>query len=396
MKKFVTLLTTGLLTVMLSTTVCAETAPDVWNTGSREAKTTYRVSIETNGKAADGVTEIKFDKAALSCEENDIVVSDTVDMYSVNVEDGCVKVSYLAAEAIKEGTIFTVTFDVNKAYAEEDVTAIVSSVAHDEAGDALATGTIEEEEETEDTEDTEAAEETEDTEEAENTEDSEKPENDDKKDDTIHISGQVSVDNGWQKAIASLAHITENGTLEIIMNNGTVVPKEFLDALKGLNVNVVFILNNGIKWTINGTTITGETTGIDFGVTLDSDNIPAEVVSSLVNGRTYTEISLAHSGEFGCQAVMTISQGNDNAGKYANLYYYNPATGKMEAVTSAQILADGSAALTFTHASDYVIVVDTSAVKSAATGDNNFAAAGILILFAGLIVVAFAVKKKKA
>ncbi|MBO5386987.1 MAG: hypothetical protein J6A59_02435, partial [Lachnospiraceae bacterium] len=46
------------------------------------------------------------------------------------------------------------------------------------------------------------------------------------------------------------------------------------------------------------------------------------------------------------------------AGYYANLFYYNPQAKALEYICSDVIAADGTAKLAFTHASDYIIVID--------------------------------------
>ena len=62
-----------------------------------------------------------------------------------------------------------------------------------------------------------------------------------------------------------------------------------------------------------------------------------------------------------------------NAGLYASLYYYNEQTGQMEFICEEQIGEDGSVALTFTHASEYILVVDAKTVEqeSADTETGN-------------------------
>ncbi len=210
MKKFVTFLTTGLLTVALSTTVFADTNSDVWYTGSRENDTTYNVSIETSGKTADGYIEIEFDKDVLSCEANDVVFVDAVDMESVNVEDGCVRISYLSEKAMPEGSIFTVSFEVDEAYADKEVSVTVSSVTHNEAGDVVTSGNVAQTEaETEETEETET-EETEETE-TEETETEDKDDKDDK-DDKQDNSGNTN--NSEQKDETSTVQTAEVKSVE--------------------------------------------------------------------------------------------------------------------------------------------------------------------------------------
>ncbi|MGN0328127.1 MAG: LPXTG cell wall anchor domain-containing protein [Lachnospira sp.] len=47
-----------------------------------------------------------------------------------------------------------------------------------------------------------------------------------------------------------------------------------------------------------------------------------------------------------------------NAGLYANLFYFNEKIGELEFICADEIATDGTAELIFTHASEYVIVVD--------------------------------------
>ena len=141
MKKFVTLLSTGLLVLMLSTTtVLAAGNPDVYYTEKRSTDETYKVSVMTNGKTTDGVIEITYNADELVCEEADVVVSTKVDLYSVNVEDGTVKISYIAEKAIPAGNLVTVSFDVTEQYLEQEVTAEVSGVSYDAKGKELSIG----------------------------------------------------------------------------------------------------------------------------------------------------------------------------------------------------------------------------------------------------------------
>ena len=47
-----------------------------------------------------------------------------------------------------------------------------------------------------------------------------------------------------------------------------------------------------------------------------------------------------------------------STGLYANMFYFNEKTGELEFICADEIAEDGTAELTFTHASDYAIVID--------------------------------------
>lgn len=201
--------------------------------------------------------------------------------------------------------------------------------------------------------------------------------NDDNKEDETpsvdvpYLGGDSSV-NGWEKLQEKLKWSKEKETIRIEMNGAVTVPKDVFDAIRGKNVTVVFDMGNGISWTVNGTTVTeadidsrnmqvivGEGAGL---------TIPDAVLDDTVGKADAIKVTLVYSGEFGFTATLTINVGKTNAGKYANLYYYNPKTNALEYMCAGKIDADGNTALNFTHASDYVIIMDE---KDMGTNDGN-------------------------
>ena len=82
-------------------------------------------------------------------------------------------------------------------------------------------------------------------------------------------------------------------------------------------------------------------------------------------------ISLSYDGEFGFEAVLSVNLEKENAGLYANLFYYNPQTNEMEFICSDVIAEDGTAELIFTHASEYTIVIDKVAMDAPASSEEG-------------------------
>ena len=70
------------------------------------------------------------------------------------------------------------------------------------------------------------------------------------------------------------------------------------------------------------------------------------------------QVTLAHDGEFGFAITLTAPLGSDNAGYWANLYYYHEDSETLTFQTSGRIEEDGSVSLRFNHASQYAIVID--------------------------------------
>ncbi len=177
---------------------------------------------------------------------------------------------------------------------------------------------------------------------------------------------------GWDAILDEVEDAlgSDENTVVVDMNGFTEVPGDFFESIKGKDVMVEFDLDNGIVWTVNGKDITGENLeDIDFAVTISTEEnpihtIPVAVINKVKGENSHMEISLAHDGEFGFKAVLTINLDAENAGLFANLYYYNPTKQELEFICADEIAADGSADLTFTHASDYTIVIDEVAADA--------------------------------
>lgn len=100
---------------------------------------------------------------------------------------------------------------------------------------------------------------------------------------------------------------------------------------------------------------------------------------------------------------MRLSVGKDYSGKIANLYYYNETTGKFEYYQAVQVKEDGTVDFKFSHASDYVIVLnDTdmsqttgSVIASPKTSDNTPIAAAVILLLFGCALMGTAYRKIK-
>lgn len=100
-------------------------------------------------------------------------------------------------------------------------------------------------------------------------------------------------------------------------------------------------------------------------------SIPVDVINKVSGERYSVNLSLAYDGEFGFTATLTVNMEPKNSGMYANLFYYNEQTGKLEFVSAGQIDSDGNVELAFTHASDYTIVVEANIMSDNSQANNN-------------------------
>lgn len=174
--------------------------------------------------------------------------------------------------------------------------------------------------------------------------------------------------NGWDAIKTEAENSGEGSTIIVDMNGATVVPGIVLDTLNGRDITVVFDMGGDISWSVNGKDIKSDkTSDIDFSVKANTENIPVDVINNITGERYSIQISLAHNGEFGFTAVLSINLGRDNAGQKATLYYYR--NGAFELICESEISADGTARLAFTHASDYLIVIGESKTDESDNSD---------------------------
>ena len=135
------------------------------------------------------------------------------------------------------------------------------------------------------------------------------------------------------------------------------------------SVDLVVELANGFTWTIDAGTV--DTSKVEAGLEainlwagIVENVVPEEVVSLVANEENEVlELSLKHNGEFGFTAALDVPVGKEFAGKNASLYYYNPETSALEAQELATVDENGLVRFTFTHASDYVVVIEKEAEK---------------------------------
>ena len=162
--------------------------------------------------------------------------------------------------------------------------------------------------------------------------------------------------SGWNAIAQEVKAADDGDIITVDMNGTTELPKKILEAIKGKDIDIVLDMGNGFVWTINGNDVK-KTQSVDMSVSKGA-KIPVRVLNKVTGENSYITISLKHNGSFGFKAVLTVELSKKNKGLYANLYYYNSKTKKTEFISSDKIGSDGKADLGFTHASDYVIVLD--------------------------------------
>lgn len=183
---------------------------------------------------------------------------------------------------------------------------------------------------------------------------------------------------GWDVIRAESPVCAKGGTIVVNMNGSSVVPGDIFDMIKGKDITMQFELDNGIIWQVNGMSVQKENiSDIDFHVALGeeaSDTIPVDLINALTGERFSMNLTLAYDGAFGFEAVMRLNVGEANKGLVANLFYYNVSTDALEFICADEIDETGQAELTFTHASDYIIILDTVSMEPVEEADETIVA----------------------
>ncbi len=201
------------------------------------------------------------------------------------------------------------------------------------------------------------------------------------------------------ETVAAIAQAKEGDKVKVEMNGATVVSKNILKEAKEKGVDVVLQMD-GYSWTIDAKDIKGmNLEDINLEVNLHADAIPSKQLSKLAGDNPVTQISLTHEGNFGFAATLSFNLGSEYKDKFGNLYWYD-STGKMIFIDSGLIDADGNVNLTFSHASDYAIVMkdtddaetiaaaDTSSDSAvASTNDTGYVASNHTVLWVVVIIV---------
>ncbi len=189
--------------------------------------------------------------------------------------------------------------------------------------------------------------------------------------------GAIEEPTGARLSEEEIARIKEEiekaesgASIQIDMKKATVVPKELLEKIKEKQVDLVLDMG-AYSWSISGKDVAAtELEDIDLEVTIGTDHVPSSLIDSIAEGKPATQISLTHNGAFGFRADLTLNLGSENSGSTANLYYYD-SSGKLIFRNAGQVGEDGATSLSFSHASDYVVVIDKNASSNAEPKDEE-------------------------
>lgn len=153
------------------------------------------------------------------------------------------------------------------------------------------------------------------------------------------------------------------------MDDAVILPKEILEAARESNTTLVVKLND-YQWTINGNEISdSELKDVNLKVAFNTNNIPSSLVNEVAKDKDSMQISLTYTGDFGFDAWLTVNVGEEHSGNKGSLYYYDG--NKLNYQSSNIVEKSGDITLKFSHASDYVIVIESDNITDNSSEDTE-------------------------
>ena len=146
--------------------------------------------------------------------------------------------------------------------------------------------------------------------------------------------------------------------VKITMKHSTMLNKDKLAIVSDTNRKLELVMADDVRWNIDLSGVEDiHNINVNMEVKMNQAEIPDEVISTLPQENPIILMSLSHEGPFEFEAKLSVPVNRLNVGKYANLFYYNPATSEMEFIAASLVADDGTAEFLMEHASDYAIVV---------------------------------------
>ena len=176
----------------------------------------------------------------------------------------------------------------------------------------------------------------------------------------VHQNGQSDAGNTVITAVTPKPQTApeEKSAITFEMKDNSTVYSETLEQIREQGRKVTLDMGNGASWNIDGAQMgDGPLQDVDFDVVIGKSNIPKAKRDALTEGENYIEFSLAHDGRFGFTAVLSISLESAEPGQYANLFYYDEATGEFQFMCASLVGSTKIARFEFVHASDYIIII---------------------------------------
>ena len=163
---------------------------------------------------------------------------------------------------------------------------------------------------------------------------------------------------GWDTVIKYIKNVAKGTEIKVDMNGSYVIPKNVLEALDGKNITITCVLDNGVKWSINGKDV-DTAQDITIYTEYNISYIPNTLVSKASKGAVgKAEIGVSNNYDsFGSESSITVKFSGKRAGCTASVYRYDPNSNSLKGVDKAKVQSDGSCTFTAVAGGPYLIVL---------------------------------------
>lgn len=164
---------------------------------------------------------------------------------------------------------------------------------------------------------------------------------------------------GWTSIASYLQKANTGSSVTVDMNEETTIPDSVMSAIKGRNIDVTFVLENGVTYAVNGRDVT---TAKDVEITTkyNTKNISSSLVKAACKKNSAVssaQVSI-DEGSLGFTADVTVKFAAKRAGYSAKLYRYNPSRNSLVLVDTATVKSTGKCTFNnVTKGGDFVIVL---------------------------------------
>ncbi|MGN0643258.1 MAG: hypothetical protein ACI4JJ_08920 [Huintestinicola sp.] len=174
---------------------------------------------------------------------------------------------------------------------------------------------------------------------------------------TPYVYGK-STKYGWDTIIKYLDAASKGETVTVDMNGSYIVSGKALDAIEGRNVNLVCVLDNGVKWTINGKDVDTKK-DINIYTEYNIKYVPSSLIKKATKDAvSYTQVGISTKYvDFDVEANVTVKFAAKRAGLTAVVYKYDPDSNSLKGVCKSKVLSDGSCTFTVDQGAAYVIIL---------------------------------------
>lgn len=163
---------------------------------------------------------------------------------------------------------------------------------------------------------------------------------------------------GWDVIVNTINNAKSGASYTIDMNGSATISKNALSAMKGKDIKLTFVLDNGARWTINGKDINTAKEIVAY-TEYNIKYIPQKLVKKASKGAVAkAQVGVSVNFEsFGTKASITVKFNSKYAGKTAQVYRYDPESNSLKSVGKAKVNSEGRVSFSAKAGGPYLVVI---------------------------------------